>query len=111
MKCVKMLTNIITMKTSNTNLISFLVQKMSIIKLYFKETEFIEEKNLQIPESEIAFLEINADKKEALLTYKPECKFVDKIIAERQAQAICKTGFLLENGERIGSGCNLVITS
>ena len=84
---------------------------MSIVKLYFKETEFVEEKNLKIPGSEVAFLGINTDKKEALLTFKPECTFVNKKIAERQAQAICKTGFLLENGERIGSGCNLVITS
>ena len=88
-----------------------MVIKVSLIKLYFKETVFVEEKNLQMPGSEVASLEINTEKKEAILTYKPECNFVDKKIAERQAQAICRAGFLMDSGERIGTGCKLTLTS
>jgi hypothetical protein len=80
-----------------------------ILKIYFKETAFIEEKNFNIFGSEDAFLEIKPNKREAQLTYKPECNFVIKKIIERQAQSICKSGFLLESGERIGRGYTLII--
>ena len=84
---------------------------MTIIKLFFKDTEFLEEKKLLLPETELAILEINTETKEATLDFKPEIHFVDKKVAERQAQSICRTGFLLDSGERIGSGCNLIISS
>lgn len=84
---------------------------MTIIKLFFKDTEFMEEKKLMLPDTELAILEINTETKESILTFKPEIQFVDKKVAERQAQSICKTGFLLNNGERIGSGCNLKMSS
>ena len=82
---------------------------MPVIKLCFKDSKFVEEKNLNIPDSEFANLDINTDKKEGVLYFKLECSFIDKKIAERPAQGICKCGFFLESGERIGTGYKLII--
>ncbi len=76
--------------------------------LYFTEREFLESlKN--IVSDEKALLELDDDKKLAKLTFVPATSIIDKKIAERLAQSICRSGFLLANGERIGSGFELDI--
>ena len=82
---------------------------MKTIKLFFKDKEFLEEKKFQFSGSELAILEIRHEENVAELTFTSEINLIDRKIAERQAQSICKTGFLLESGERVGSGCTLVI--
>jgi len=83
---------------------------MPVIKLFYKDKEYIEERKLQLPGSEQAILVIKQDEKIAELIFTPEITFVDRKVAERQAQSICKSGFLLESGERIGIGCTLVVS-
>ena len=82
---------------------------MKTTRLFYKNKEFVEKKNIELFEKELASLEINQDTKEAILSFSFEIGLVDKKIAERIAESICKTGFLLENGDRIGIGSELII--
>jgi len=79
-------------------------------KLLYKEKMFVEpvKDNTQ---GAIAVLELNDDLKKAILTFTPEAGLIDRRTSQRQAQGICKTGFLLGGGKRIGVGCNLEIGS
>ena len=81
-----------------------------MIKLYFNDNEFVEETEMQVTGTEQAVLEINTETKQANLTFK-EITFVGKKVAERQSLSICKSGFLLQSGERIGIGSDLSISS
>lgn len=65
----------------------------------------------QVTGTEQAVLEINSVMKQAQLMFKEEITFVGKEVAERQSLSICKSGFLLQSGERIGIGCDLTISS
>ena len=82
---------------------------MTVIKLYFKDNEFEEETVMQATGTEQAVLEINTETKQAQLEFKGVITFVSKKVAERQSLSICKSGFLLQSGERVGIGCNLII--
>ena len=63
---------------------------MTIIKLFFKDTEFLEEKKLTMPDTELAILEINTETRESTLTFKPENSFFDKKVAERQVKVFVR---------------------
>ena len=81
---------------------------MAVTMLYFMEREFLESlKN--IVSDEKAVLELDDDKKVSKLRFIPTTSIIDKKIAERLALSICRSGFLLQNGERIGSGFELDI--
>lgn len=83
---------------------------MSVIKLLYKDKIFVEpEKNDAA--GAIAVLELNDETKNAILTFTPETSLIDRRTSERQAKGICKSGFLLQGGQRIGMGCNLEISS
>ena len=81
---------------------------MTIVELFYKDKEFIEPKKLVLG-GESAKLEFDKDKIHAVLSFSPTINIIDKKIAERLAQSICKSGFLLESGERIGIGYTLEI--
>lgn len=83
---------------------------MSIITLLFEGKEFIEEKKMKLPGNETGFLKINTETREAILTLKSEITLIDKTVAKRLANSICRSGFLLDSGERIGIGSILSIT-
>ena len=87
------------------------VISLTVIKLYFKDNEFVEESKMQLTGTEQAVLEINTETKHAQLEFKGDVTFIGKKVAERQSLSICKSGFLLQSGERIGNGCNLTISS
>ena len=87
------------------------VTELTIIKLYFKDDEFVEKTEMQITGNELAVLEINTETNQAQLEFTDEITFVGKKVAERQSLSICKSGFLLQSGERIGIGCALTISS
>ena len=57
----------------------------------------------------LATLEIDEEGKSAVLVFSPLATMVDRLIAKRQAHAICRSGFLLANGKRIGMKCSLEI--
>ncbi len=83
---------------------------MSVTKLLYKDKIFVEpEKNDTT--GAIAVLELNDETKKAILTFTPETTLIDRRTSQRQAQGICKSGFLLNGGKRIGIGCNLEISS
>ena len=83
---------------------------MSVIKLLYKDKIFVEpEKNDTT--GAIAVLELNDETKSATLTYTPETSLIDRRTSERQAKGICKSGFLLQGGKRVGMGCNLEVSS
>ena len=79
---------------------------MTLIELFYKDKEYIELKRLVLG-GESAKLELLKDRKIAILSFSPSISIIDKKIAERLAQSICKTGFLLESGERVGIGYTL----
>ena len=56
----------------------------------------------------MAQLELSPDKI-AKLSYSPESGLIVQRKASRQAESVCKSGFLLKSGERIGMGFKLEI--
>lgn len=85
------------------------LKKKNTIKLSFnnKEKMFIEGKANMGKEEVIAFLTIDPVNNNAKLIFTAETSIVDKRTAERQATSICKTGFLMHDGRRVGMGCSL----
>ena len=79
---------------------------MKTINLFFVSSSFVESK-YNVVGGEKAILEINLEKKIAILRYDPNINDIVKRTVERHARSICKQGFLLENGERIGTGYTL----
>ncbi|MHA2294598.1 MAG: hypothetical protein ACXADA_01205 [Candidatus Hodarchaeales archaeon] len=73
-----------------------------MVKLVYKDKNFIEGAS----EGE-AFLDIDDDKGVAMLSFSPSASLITKRTAGRQARGICKTGFLLKNGKRVGGNCEL----
>ena len=67
------------------------------MELFYKDKEFIEPKK-HVLGGESAKLELHDDKKIAILFFVLTISIIDKKIAERLAQSIYKTGFLLESG-------------
>lgn len=79
---------------------------MTSIELSYKDKEFVESKNNSLG-GEVAKLELDADKRIAVLVLYPTISNIDIKIVERLSLSICKSGFLLESGERIGTGFEL----
>ncbi len=91
----------------------FLINKrmkvtMTIINLIFKDKTFNELKNKK-PEKADVILEINTELKESTLTFPTKTTLVDRRTAQRQAESICKVGYLMKTGQRIGQGSKLEI--
>ena len=75
-----------------------------MVKLVYKDKSFQETS----ADGE-AFLDIDNDKGVAILSFAPSASLIAKRTAGRQARGICKTGFMLKNGHRIGVNCRLDI--
>ena len=81
---------------------------MGIIKLYYTDRIFVD--SLQkVVKQEQAMLELNEEQMKAKLLFLPTISLVDKRTAERLAQNICKFGFVVENGSKVGVGYSLEI--
>jgi hypothetical protein len=72
------------------------------VKLYFVDKEFRE-----LGGNEEAVLEINDSTKTAILTFAEGTSLIAQRTAGRQARGICKSGFLLKAGYRVGKLCDL----
>ena len=70
--------------------------------LYYVDSEFIE-----IGGNESATLEINESTKQAILTFVEGSSLIAQRTAGRQARGICKSGFAVKAGYRIGLKCDL----
>ncbi len=73
-----------------------------IFKLFYVDGTFTEKSG-----NEEAILEINDSTKKATLTFKEGTNLIVQRTAGRQARGICKAGFLLSAGYRIGKLCSL----
>jgi hypothetical protein len=76
--------------------------KTKIIKLYYVDGEFGE-----MGGNEEALLEIDDGTKVATLSFSEGSGLITQRTAGRQARGICKSGFLLKAGYRIGQNCEL----
>ena len=83
----------------------------NIVKLLYKDKIFVEPDSEQDTAGAIAVLEINESTGKAVLTFTPDAGLIDKRTSQRQAQSICKTGFTISNGKRVGVHCELTISS
>ena len=81
---------------------------MHVIKLYFKDKNFIESVGKEI-EGADAILQINEEEKEALLIFTRGASLIGKRMAQRQAENICRSGYILKSGERIAKGCRILV--
>lgn len=81
---------------------------MTIINFIFKDKIFNELKN-KMPLKDDVILEINTELKDAILTFPIKTSLIDRRTAERQAGSICKIGYLMNTGQRIGQGSKLEI--
>ncbi|MFX1514974.1 MAG: hypothetical protein ACFFC6_01605 [Promethearchaeota archaeon] len=72
------------------------------VKLYYVGGEFIE-----VGGNEEAVLEIDDGTKVATLSFTEGTGLITQRTAGRQARGICKSGFLLKAGYRIGQNCDL----
>ncbi len=75
--------------------------------LSFVNKTFVEGKNSESK----ATLEIIPDGKggKATLTFSDDASLIERRTASRQAESICRSGFLLASGERIGIGTKLEV--
>ncbi|MFX0170402.1 MAG: hypothetical protein ACFE9L_00625 [Candidatus Hodarchaeota archaeon] len=78
--------------------------RAGIIKLYYNHDirEFTEKGN-----KDEAILEINEGAKTAILIFAEDSSLILQRTAARQARSICKSGFALKAGYRIGINCEL----
>ncbi len=76
-----------------------------MVRLSFKETEFIEG---DISDA-TAHLDLDEKTGNAILIFSPHAGIVVKRMAGRQARGICRTGIRLKNGKLLGVGFNLDI--
>ena len=76
---------------------------MTLTKLFYRDEEFIETLETGMT-GEKAVLELDDYKKTATLLFVPTASMVDKKIAQRQAQSICRIGYVLKSGIRIAVG-------
>ncbi|MFX1246884.1 MAG: hypothetical protein ACFFB2_14835 [Promethearchaeota archaeon] len=73
-----------------------------IVKLYYVDGEFRE-----LGGNEEAVLEIDESKQMATISFTEGTGLITQRTAGRQARGICKTGFLLKSGYRVGKQCEL----
>lgn len=75
--------------------------------LTFINGEFVEgNKN---SEKAMAKLEVDAAQNKSTLTFTADAGLIARRTASRQAENVCKSGFLLASGERIGIGTTLEV--
>ncbi|MFQ5978259.1 MAG: hypothetical protein ACXAB4_06585 [Candidatus Hodarchaeales archaeon] len=75
-----------------------------MVRLTFTDTGFVEDKA-----EGTGYLDLDESNQSAVLSFTPEAGLVVKRMAQRQARSICKTGFQLRSGSRIGAGCVLEV--
>ncbi|UCE14556.1 MAG: hypothetical protein JSV04_05095 [Candidatus Heimdallarchaeota archaeon] len=73
-----------------------------VYKLYYVDGEFRE-----LGGNEEAVLEINEAQKSAILSFAEGTSLITQRTAGRQARGICKAGFMLKEGWRVGKECTL----
>lgn len=83
---------------------------MAVVKLFYREEKFIERLEPGMT-GEKGVLVLDDERKTATMYFVPTATLVEKRTAERLAQNICKVGFVLKNGVRIGVGNILEIKS
>ncbi|MFX0210830.1 MAG: hypothetical protein ACFFDT_32930 [Candidatus Hodarchaeota archaeon] len=76
--------------------------KTNVVKLYYIGGEFME-----MAGNEEAVLEIDEGTRIATLSFAEGSSLITQRTAGRQARGICKSGFLLKAGYRIGLNCDL----
>ncbi len=74
-----------------------------MVRLVFKNRKFTEGRE----ETGEAVLNLDEATQTATLEYSPDAGLIIRRTARRQAESICKSGFLLATGKRIGSGFTL----
>jgi hypothetical protein len=84
------------------------LRKRRTINLVFKEGIFRESKGSIKVGDYSSFLSVDESEGKATLIYSRDASLIDKRTSLRQANSICKSGFLLGNARRIGMGCELV---
>ncbi len=75
--------------------------------LAFRDTLFVEVNHSEVTNSDLAVLVI--DGSESTLHFSESITLIDKLTAQRQANSIVKTGFLLTNNSRVGANSNLKV--
>ena len=85
------------------------LKKKDTIKLSFNNLEkLFVERNVKMGKEETnAILTKDQVNNKAKIIFKSEVSIIDKRTAERQATSICRTGFLMHDGRRVGIGCSL----
>jgi hypothetical protein len=74
-----------------------------LVRLVFKDRSFSEGRE----ETGDAVLILDDSTQSGKLEYSPDAGLVLRRTARRQAESICKAGFLLATGKRIGAGFSL----
>ena len=74
-----------------------------MVRLVFKSNAFTEGRE----ESGEAVLNLDEVTQTGKLEYSPEIGLILRRTARRQAESICKSGFLLATGKRVGAGFTL----
>ena len=77
--------------------------------LVFRDKLFNEVQKSELTGSELAVLEIVDNT--STLYFSESINLIDKLTAQRQANSIAKTGFLLSNNSRIGANTNLKVVT
>lgn len=75
--------------------------------LVFRDTLFVEVEHSEVTSSDLAVLVI--DGTESTLHFSESITLIDKLTAQRQTNSIVRTGFLLHDNSRVGTGSNLKI--
>lgn len=84
-----------------------MVKKSIILSFDKKSSSFIEGNKAEAE----AHLELNPDGKTgtAILKFAGQAGLITRRTASRQAESVCKSGFLLSSGERVGVGNQLEV--
>lgn len=77
------------------------------VKLVYKDKLFIETSNTDVTSDALAVLAIDESNMKANLSFSADANLIERRTAKRQAQSILKTGFLTQDGKRIGRDCRL----
>ena len=83
---------------------------MSTVLVYDESAQTFKESGKNTADS-IAKLELlpAGNEGQAKLSFSPDAGLIVRRTVSRQAESVCKSGFLLETGERIGMGMTLEI--
>ena len=84
------------------------LRKKTTIKLVFDDSNFSEARGVKAGEFD-ALLSIDDATNTATLVFSQHSSMITKRTAQRQASSICKSGFELKSGRRVGIGCVLKV--